>query len=314
MLTATDIHYIVGALSRATHPESVNVEMGSFVWDEASESYRDVDVTITVHNPGGTVWVFKGIEVKAHSRKLGSEAVEQLTQKMKDMPAITHRAIVSASGFTGPAVKKAKKHGVELYELKEWEPANAVEFFQHELVPAVRTDYGWAKLPSAHINPSEPVPETYRAAFQANPVVIFDSNRNAAPMRLQEWLTSVSKIAAKEAERHCGPQPKEGTQRLPASVTVRFIDGAWALVGEASIRIQDVRFTGVLERRTFQAPSTHKALVRLGDPRPVAGCCISEFSDFGLLALVITDERTINLAHVPVSERNKQKIFRRRLA
>jgi len=311
MLTATDIHHIVGLLSRATHPESVDVEMGSFVWDEASENNRDVDVTITVRNPDGTVSVFKGIEVKAHSRKLGSEVVEQLAQKMKDMPTITHRAIVSASGFTRPAVKKAKKHGVELYELKEWEPAN--DFFHHEPMPAIRTEYGWAQLISAHINPSEPVPEEYRAAFLANPVVVFDLDKNAAPIRLREWLNSVSKLAAKEAEKHCGPQPKEGIQRMPASVTLRFTDSAWALVGNTRIRIQEVRFTGVVEQLTRQMPSTHKALVRLGDTRPVAGCCISDFGDFGLLALIITEHKTIELALVPVAERNKQKIFRRRL-
>src|ERR1044071_415674 len=102
MLTAIDIHYIVGLLSRATHPENVDVEMGSFVWDEACESNRDVDVTITVRNLDNSILVFKSIEVKAHSRKLGLETVEQLSQKMKDMPTITPRAIISASGFTKP--------------------------------------------------------------------------------------------------------------------------------------------------------------------------------------------------------------------
>ena len=309
MLTATDIHYIVGLLSRATHPDSVDVDMGNYVLDEASETRRDVDVTITVRNLDGSISVFKGIEVKAHSRKLGSEAVEQLTQKMKDMPAITHRAIVSASGFTGPAVKKAKKHGVELYELKEWEPANDFEFFQHELAPAVRTEYGWAQLPSAHLNPSDPIPEGYRAAFRANPVIVFDADNGAVPVRLQEWLISFSKLAAKEAHEHCQSQPGEGIQHLPASVTMRFTDGAWALVGDTRIRVQEVRFTGVLERQTRQVRSTHRALVRLGDQRPVAGCCISDLGDFGLLALIITDPRTINLAFVPVSERNKAENF-----
>src|ERR1035437_5533361 len=208
--------------------------------DEASETRRDVDVTITVRNLDGSISVFKGIEVKAHSRKLGSEAVEQLTQKMKDMPAITHRVIVSASGFTGPAVKKAKKHGVELYELKEWEPANDFEFFQHELAPAVRTEYGWAQLPSAHLNPSDPIPEGYRAAFRANPVIVFDADNGAVPVRLQEWLISFSKLAAKEAHEHCQSQPGEGIQHLPASVTMRFTDGAWALVGDTRIRVQEV--------------------------------------------------------------------------
>ena len=36
------------------------------------------------------------------------------------MPSVTHPAIVSTSGFTGPAIKKAKHHGVDLYAIDEW--------------------------------------------------------------------------------------------------------------------------------------------------------------------------------------------------
>jgi hypothetical protein len=203
MLTPTDIHHVVGLLSRATNPESVDVELGSSVWDDASENNRDVDVTVTVRNPDGTVSVFKGIEVKAHSRKLGSEVVEQLAQKLKDMPTVTHRAIVSASGFTRPAVKKANKHAVELYELKEWQTADDFDFFHHEPMPAVRAEYGWTQLTSAHINPSEPVPEEYRAAFQANPIVLFDSDKNASPMRLREWPVLEITVSFFAAAGHC---------------------------------------------------------------------------------------------------------------
>ena len=37
--------------------------------------------------------------------------------KFNDMPTVSHRAIVSTSGFTGPAIKKAAHHGVDLYEI-----------------------------------------------------------------------------------------------------------------------------------------------------------------------------------------------------
>jgi hypothetical protein len=313
MLTATDVHHIVGLLSRATNPASVDVEMGSTVWDEASETNRDVDVTITVRNPDGSASVFKGIEVKAHSRKLGSEMVEQLSQKLNDMPSITHRAIVSASGFTRPAIRKAKKHRVELYELREWRTSDDFEHFHHEPVPAVYSEYGWSQSIGAHINPSDPVPNEYRAAFQSDPVVVLDSGEQSSPLRLSEWLKGISRTAAKHAEEHMGPQVSEGIEQKSASVTIRFTDRAWALVGETKVPIREVRFTGVIERRTFGTQSTHKALYRRGDKRPIAGCCISDCGEFGLLALIITEYRTIELALVSVAERNKQKILRRRL-
>jgi hypothetical protein len=313
MLTPTDIHYVVGLLSRASHPESVEVEMGNFVWDEASETNRDVDVTITARNPDNSVSVFKGIEVKAHTRKLGSEAVEQLSQKMKDMPTITHRAIISSSGFTKPAIKKAAKHGVELFELKDWEPANDFEFFTHQPVPATHVQYGWAELTSAQINPSDRIPEEYRAAFQSDPTVVFEANTESPPTKFRQWLKALSQVAAQEAEKHFGPHTNDGVERKPATINVRISDGVWALVGDTRLRIQEVCFVGIAERRIRQMPSTWKAMVRLGERKPLAGCCISDFGDFGLLALIITEQRSIEVALVPVSERNKNKIFHRRI-
>ncbi len=44
------------------------------------------------------------------------------------MPAITHRAIVSASNFTGGAIAKAEAHDVELYVIKPWTEPIAKQF------------------------------------------------------------------------------------------------------------------------------------------------------------------------------------------
>ena len=52
MLTQTDIQYLVGLLSLAAQQESVELTLGDFVYDEATKSKRDVDVTITTKNPG----------------------------------------------------------------------------------------------------------------------------------------------------------------------------------------------------------------------------------------------------------------------
>src|SRR6266496_3533556 len=104
MLTPTDVHYIVGFLSTAAGPDNVEIELGDFVYDAATRTRRDVDVTITTRNSDGSREAFVGLEVKAHKRRLNSEHVEQLIQKLRDMPDITARAIVSASGFTKPAL------------------------------------------------------------------------------------------------------------------------------------------------------------------------------------------------------------------
>ena len=87
--------------------------------DIASGTARDVDITVTTRAADGTVHAFKGIEVKAEKRPLDVITVEQLCAKLKDMPGITHRSVVSASGYTAPAIQKAQHHGMELWELKD---------------------------------------------------------------------------------------------------------------------------------------------------------------------------------------------------
>src|SRR6266496_2630630 len=48
--------------------------------------------------------------------------------KLKDMSSITARTIVSASGFTKPAVAKAQAHGVRLLHLRPWTQSMATQF------------------------------------------------------------------------------------------------------------------------------------------------------------------------------------------
>lgn len=66
------------------------------------------------------MYAFKGYEVKHWASPLDVADVEALAAKLTDMPSVTHPAIVSTSGFTKPAIKKAQAHGIDLYEIKEW--------------------------------------------------------------------------------------------------------------------------------------------------------------------------------------------------
>ena len=60
MLTPTDIHYLVGLLAVASTPDSGEIEFGSLVMDEASESGQDMDIIITrknLHDERIQVWL-----------------------------------------------------------------------------------------------------------------------------------------------------------------------------------------------------------------------------------------------------------------
>lgn len=114
------VQYLVGLCCLKWHPENVTVTVGDLVVDTAAGKARDVDVTVTVHESAGTTHAFKAYEVKHEGQPLDVAVVEQLAIKLNDMPAVTHKAVVSASGFTAGAKAKAEHHGVKLYDIRPW--------------------------------------------------------------------------------------------------------------------------------------------------------------------------------------------------
>lgn len=114
------VQYLVGLCCLRWDPNAVDITIGDMVYDPAAEKERDVDVTVTIAESGSVTHVFKAYEVKREGAPLDVADVEQLCLKLLDMPSVTHRAIVSASGFTAGAQKKAEKHGVSLYVFRQW--------------------------------------------------------------------------------------------------------------------------------------------------------------------------------------------------
>lgn len=113
------VQYLTGLCCIHNRPDAVDIILGDYVYDEATETDRDVDVTVTVRN-GETNSAFMAYEVKREATPLDSKRVDTLCMKLLDMPELTHRAIVSTSGFSEPAIKKATKHGISLYQFKPW--------------------------------------------------------------------------------------------------------------------------------------------------------------------------------------------------
>ena len=120
MLTPMQVQYVVGLCCLRRNPDTVDITVGDLVQDAAAEEPRDVDITVTLHEADGTLRAFKAYEVKRKGKPLDVASVEQLCVKLKNMPAVTHRAIVSASGYTRGAIAKANAHNVTLYVLKPW--------------------------------------------------------------------------------------------------------------------------------------------------------------------------------------------------
>lgn len=119
-LTPMLVQYLVGLCCLRWEPEAIDITIGDMVLDESAEKERDVDVTVTVSESETSKLAFKAYEVKREGTPQDVTEVEQLWAKLNDMPSLTHRAIVSSSGYTDGAKKKAASHSVDLYELKPW--------------------------------------------------------------------------------------------------------------------------------------------------------------------------------------------------
>lgn len=316
MLTPTDVHYLVGLLTMSAEPDGVEIELGSMIVDAAAEEERDVDVTVTARGPNHLVTAVAGIEVKAHGRPLDSTHVEQLACKLNDMPALTRRGIVSASGYFGPAQRKADKHGIDLLELKDWD-LNRESFphFQSSSVPFVVTGIEWIGNVSVHLNPRNRVPETDRAVIAGNPAVwqTEDALLPAAP-DLQRFIRAMQRQAAQQLMERWRPTVINPQEVKRARVTVQISDRPFVKSEDRRIVLEELVFEGGVRWREEARETKYKVLVRLGDERPLAGCCIFEPPGWGLCGLVVSNtNRDIRFMHVPVAERNRRKIFRRAL-
>jgi len=156
-----------------SNPESVEITLGDIVHDNIADKGRDVDITVTYKDVNGLTSAFKGIEVKKNLRPLDVTHVEQLSAKLNDMPNLSHRSIVSASGYTKAARKKAKAYSVDLFKLIPWN--NPMEGFEHIKFPPnffiEERILIWADQPLLAYNPSENIPDEIRNQITNNPNV-----------------------------------------------------------------------------------------------------------------------------------------------
>lgn len=120
LMTPMLVQYLVGLCCLRNNPDAVDVTIGDLVLDTAAKKSRDVDVTVTLKEEDGSVSAFKAYEVKREGEPLDVVTVEQLCMKLRDMPKVTHPAIVSSSNYTDGAVNKAITHNVALYVMKPW--------------------------------------------------------------------------------------------------------------------------------------------------------------------------------------------------
>lgn len=316
MLTSTDVQYLVGLLSIACNPEDVEIEVGGMVNDVAAQEDRDVDVTITARDGDSTIVAFTGIEVKAEKRPLDVQAVEQLAAKLRDMPVVTRRAIVSASGFTAPAVRKAAHHGVELYQLKDWD--EPIRMFGNSVAcpnfGASETRWEWIGEPSIRFNPKCDYSEAERTAFRMDLPILDDRGNLLAPARTltdfgRHLIQNAHSFMRDDLQASFVPgEPK------PVQFLIRVVECSWIRLAELLTPVSEVQLAGTLVKLTSSCRVVPKVLVRAGDGLPFAACAVWPVTGGHLVGLAFSNfDRSVRFVTVPVSIRNLKQLRRLRL-
>jgi len=250
MLTPVDVHSLVGLLSVPSGPENVEVVLGD----------GDVGLTITTRDRGGNVTAFHGLEVDDHARPLDLADVEQLCAKLADMPALTSHAIVSASGYTEPAIRKARHHALVPWSFERWDDPSTgpehVRWFESVGQPQVtfrRVDRRACLILDDSL-----------------PVRLHDGSENASLRTVADWAAHVVASAINRIIDGEEFQPRlslftDGHVDTFGSVAVSFDQHLLFGPPENSYAVDGASVTGAIACRTSATKLDFRILVEEGD-------------------------------------------------
>ena len=310
MLTPTDVHILVGLLVNIHAGAELDVELGSLVDDVIAEEPRDVDITVT--SADGTQVGFAGIEVKRESRPLDVIKVEQLCAKLLHMPSLTRRAIVSASGYTVPAVRVAENQGVELFDLAPWDDSAAQLAIQLPSDLIWERILDWKSSPRFEFHaPSMPTPLSSKLRRELN--VHGPSGNRRQGVTLGSICELVSRHVLAEALQKPAVSAIDEGRDIPISESLAFDDHPNVKLAHRLYEVRGVRIDGVAQWSRRKVTSEMKVLRRHGGPA-IHGLAIGELTDGALIGIVVTQaSQRPTIIQIDVPHRLKQKIRRMRL-
>lgn len=309
MLTPIDIHYLVGLLTRVEEADDVTVELGDMVYDSAAGKKRDVDITVSHVDPDGVKSAYKGIEVKDHARPLTVEYVEQLCLKLADMSDITHKAIVSASGYTDGAINKAQEHGVETLEIVDWpDPGKGfnVKFVDNALT---LVEPEWLSGPHVRINVAKEDINDLSVEYRNNPKVC--NELGGVYLRLVD-LNAVCQYAhvtvAKRIQQKTDMTRVKHGDTIAVQTVVRFSETPYIKLSDKLVAIKECVVTGNIGYIVHDKPS-FKVLRQYGRDKPIAGCVMIELKNSNLTGISVSNSNNkITALNIPYNDRIKKKI------
>lgn len=329
------VQYLVGLCCLKWDPEAVDVTIGDMVLDSAAGKERDVDVTVTITESGSVTYAFKAYEVKHESAPLDVVAVEQLCIKLLDMSSVTHRAIVSASGFTPAAQSKAARHGVALYELRSWTrplqeqfPALTMQGTAEECFPMSQLLLCWTQPHFAIVAREakgpfsvQPDDKILDASGNVHPKYNrFDDYKNELLLRSTEILFPLEPAATISRTFPIPHTAPEGIvpsgPAWPHTHTLDVAsDGVYIETGKGVCRMDFITINGYLQWQRFRDRTLYYVIDRIPSGEAFAGALISmEKREGHMTALVFSPKtRDIGIHFVRLAEKHLNCIRRLKL-
>lgn len=309
VLTEQDIHYLTGLLLLVSTESTVKIDLGVQVTDITIGKTRDVDVVITTSEDGVDQQRFGGIEVKSHDRKLDVTHVEQLGAKLRDMPSLNDRGIVSASGFTSTAIRKCERYGVVPIKLQQFvphdSPLNSIDF-----PPDLAMTY-------EHLIPHGPVGLRYVSNSNDN---IVDASQVDKPCQLLvngEVFTTVRTI--KDLNQQALSTFHEALDhQMNVHITEQgpfFFDTGFTITGPKHELLVDgtkheltsVMVKANLSREVKHIPLKWLALVRADDEDYMVGAGIVILPNGALVGVALRKEsKALSVIHINAETRAKR--------
>jgi hypothetical protein len=325
MLTHMLVQYVVGLCCLRTNPDAVQVELGDLVNDDVLGKKRDVDVTVTIRDESAENWAFKAFEVKDEKSPLDVTVVEQLCLKLNDMSSITHRAIVSSSGFSDSAKRKAAHHGVDLYTLEKWTTPIEFDFPRFELngvpqdaLPFTQQLLFWLNAQVKVIAPAangdfniKPTDQLLNSAGAPHPrYKTFEEYRKEILLRSTEGLYLLD--PAQTMMRTLPEFHESGlsfTAEWPHSHTLDVSADDVHVRLEDLVKVERIVISGFMRWQRPREQPDYKVMRRVSDGKPFAGALIALGQREGQMwVLIISDSRTMGIHIVQLEEKQRNMI------
>jgi hypothetical protein len=98
------------------------------------------------------------------------------------------------------------------------------------------------------------------------------------------------------------------------NVEATISDAPYVKAPSGIIVLEKALFTGQVKWVETKMPTYYKVLKKVGEEKPYSGCMVAELGTWGLIGISVSkNDHNFRIIHVPISDRNKNRIFKQKI-